>query len=678
MKLTRSIAFTPKGLYSTAQGCRAAATLGGRIGGVWNLALPRPRVAAARQPWAVEYNPFGVNGLQVFPQLVGFHLPLALFPTRRGGLLPHPQERGSYSCVLQAKSWAARITLLSGTIVLLASDEMAPAEPLSARMSPASIFFRECPPCTISAPDGWVLCGIFVSPFALNAAEPLHTRIDALIAARAAGAALSPPADDAEFLHRVTLDLAGTIPSTGQARAFLQDKSPNKRVRLIDRLLAGPDYPRRLQEAFHVMLMERLGDHPEWSKYLRESFAANKPWDQLSREILRGRPRDEATRGAAFFYAKRLENYGQNPVDYPGLTRDVGRLFLGMDLRCAQCHDHLFIGDYKQADFQGLHTFFQNLYLHDAKVPAIGERVTTQKTALRRSSTRSRTRHDACRGQGNRGSRCEKGEEYLPPAEPGKKSPGVPRFSLLEQLAEQLPAATIRPSAATLPIACGGSCWRQRLVHPLDLSHSRNPPSHPELLDLLAKELVEHHFDLKWALRELALSQTYQRSSELPGSKQARGSAISDCAGKAVVGRTSAAQRAGGDRRARTHRGEKGAGSMAAIRRLSEGVRQPGPRARRRDQSVSEKRPCSSSIQRDCWLADAPTRQLVGPALAAQERGSRRGAVPERADPPADGRRAGRGGRLPKKNSNQRQKARRPADLGFAGLDRVRRKSLTG
>ncbi len=92
MNLTRSIAFTPKGLYSTAQGCRAAATLGGRIesatqgsraaatlGGreCWDLALPRPRVAAARQPWAVEYNPFGVNGRKGFAHLVRFHLPLA-------------------------------------------------------------------------------------------------------------------------------------------------------------------------------------------------------------------------------------------------------------------------------------------------------------------------------------------------------------------------------------------------------------------------------------------------------------------------------------------------------------------------------------------------------------------------------------------------------------------------
>jgi hypothetical protein len=92
-------------------------------------------------------------------------------------------------------------------------------------------------------------------------AEPLHQRIDALVAARAGGRPVSPPAGDAEFLRRVSLDLAGTIPTAAEARDFLQDRSPDKRARRIDQLLAGPAYPRPMQEAFHVMLMERLGDH---------------------------------------------------------------------------------------------------------------------------------------------------------------------------------------------------------------------------------------------------------------------------------------------------------------------------------------------------------------------------------------------------------------------------------
>src|SRR5437660_2664562 len=117
-----------------------------------------------------------------------------------------------------------------------------------------------------------------LTPFALPAvavaAEPLHAQIDRLILARAEGKPASVPADDAEFLRRVYLDLAGRIPSVPDARAFFQEQTPGKRGKLIDQLLAGPDYPRRMQEQFHVILMERLGDNAEWAKYLRASFQA--------------------------------------------------------------------------------------------------------------------------------------------------------------------------------------------------------------------------------------------------------------------------------------------------------------------------------------------------------------------------------------------------------------------
>ncbi len=362
------------------------------------------------------------------------------------------------------------------------------------------------------------LLGLFLFVPALRAEDPLHQRVDALILAAAGGKPVSPLGDDAEFLRRVTLDLAGRIPSTQEARAFLKDQAPDKRTRWIDQLLASPDYARRMTDLFHVMLMERLGDHPEWTRYLQASFAANKPWDAMAREILRAAPRDEKTKGAAFFYAKRLDHYGQNPVDYPGLTRDVGRLFLGKDLRCAQCHDHLFVNEYKQADFQGLHAFFQNTFLQDAGYPTVGEKPTL--VSLEFMSVFKRVPHKTGPrlpgGQEVMVPVLKKEEVYLKPADPKNKFPGELRFSPLAQLAEQLPRgdnpAFVRNSVNRLWWVMMG----RGLVHPLDLHHSANPPSHPELLDLLAQEFVRHRFDIKWLLRELALSQTYQRSSLLP------------------------------------------------------------------------------------------------------------------------------------------------------------------
>jgi hypothetical protein len=348
--------------------------------------------------------------------------------------------------------------------------------------------------------------------------EPLNARIDSLIAAKAEGLPAGSLADNAEFLRRVYLDLAGRIPTVQDVRAFLDDPSPQKRTAAIDRLLNSADYPRRMQELFHVMLMERLGDNDLWKKYLLDSFAANKPWNEMARDMLRADPQNEATRGAAFFYAKRLDHYGQNPIDYAGLTRDVGRLFLGVDLRCAQCHDHLFIDDYKQEDFQGLFAFFQNTFLQDLPGAIVGEKPTTQKVAFMSVFVKVEKQT----GPRLPGSpeiaipSLKQGEEYLQPPDAKSKSPGTLKFSPLASLAEQLPRADNLAFTRNIANRLWFVMMGRGLVHPLDLSHQANPPSHPELLDLLAQEFAGHGFDIKWLLRELALSQTYQRSSRLP------------------------------------------------------------------------------------------------------------------------------------------------------------------
>lgn len=363
-----------------------------------------------------------------------------------------------------------------------------------------------------------IVLGLVAPPLTLPAGEPLHVRIDRIIdtQAEAESISLAPLAEDAEFLRRVWLDFAGTIPSAEVAKAFLADPNPEKRARMIDQLLSAPTYADRMAEAFHAMLMERLGDGGEWISYLKRSFQANKPWDVMVREILRADASNESAKGAAYFLAKRLDKYGQNPVEYAALTRDVGRLFLGKDLRCAECHDHLFIEDYKQRDFQALHTFFMNTAR--AGEYEVIEKPTTKKTSF----TSVFTKVPMETGPGLPGMAMldlpmfKPGEEYLQPPDPKSKKPGVPKFSLLEALARTLPTATnsdfTRNSVNRLWFLLMG----RGIVHPLDLHHSHNPPSHPELLDLLAKEFASHGFDIKWLLREMALTRVYQRSSRLP------------------------------------------------------------------------------------------------------------------------------------------------------------------
>ena len=362
----------------------------------------------------------------------------------------------------------------------------------------------------------WLVC--LSATGAVLADEPLHARIDQLIEA-AAGTSIAPVADDAEFLRRAFLDFAGRVPSIEEAKTFLSDPAEEKRAALIDRLLASPEFPRRMREAFHVQLMERAGEHEEWTRFLEQSFAANKPWDQLVREILNPNADDEATRGAAYFLTKRLENYGQQPVDLPGLTRDVGRLFLGVDLQCAQCHDHLFVDDYKQADFQGLHTFVSHTTIRqDVKFPAVAEKLVDKKTEFMSVFVKE------AKATGPRlpfGTEIDvptfaKGEEFALAPDKKTKSPGKPKFSPLAILAEQLPTASNSQFARNIVNRLWWQMLGRGLVHPLDLHHSKNPPSHPAVLDLLTGEFVAHQFDIKWLLRELARTRTYQRSSLLP------------------------------------------------------------------------------------------------------------------------------------------------------------------
>lgn len=349
-------------------------------------------------------------------------------------------------------------------------------------------------------------------------AEPVPAAIDRLIDAKSNGAKASPPADDGEFVRRVSLDFAGRIPTVEQVRSFLADKSADKRTKLIDLLLTSADHPKRMADLFHVMLMERLGDHADWSAYLKTAFETNKPWDVMARDMLRCDAADPKGKGASFFLSKRLENYGQNPVDYPALTRDIGRLFLGKNLQCAQCHDHLFIKDYKQQDFQGLFAFVQNAYLVDAKPATVAEKPTTAKLAFM-SVFKKQPKETGPALPGGKEFEpppLKKGEEYVVKPDPKAKTLGQLKFSPLAILAENLPRKDNTDFARNAVNRLWFLLMGRGLVHPLDLHHADNPASHPELLDLLAKEFVAHDFDIKWMLRQIASSQAYQRSSLLP------------------------------------------------------------------------------------------------------------------------------------------------------------------
>lgn len=352
------------------------------------------------------------------------------------------------------------------------------------------------------------------APPAPQSPPQLHERIDALIDAAAVGP-LAPACSDTDFVRRIYLDLTGVTPTADQARTFFADQSADKRQQLIERLLASPQYARHMALTWDVMLMERRNDKaiktPEWQAWLRKSFADNRPLDQLCRELVATDGTDDATRPAARFLLDR-------DMEPNLLTRDLGRVLFGMDFQCAQCHDHPLVDDYYQADYYGLYAFVLRSSLFTdakAKKALVGEKADGEASY---KSVFTGDSGDNVLPRLPKGATVAvepyfgKGQEYV--SVPAKEVRGVPKYSRRGQLANLLREST--EFRRNLANRLWAHMFGRGLVHPVDFHYAANPPSHPELLTLLADELAKNNFDARWMLRQLALTRAYQRTCDSP------------------------------------------------------------------------------------------------------------------------------------------------------------------
>jgi hypothetical protein len=360
---------------------------------------------------------------------------------------------------------------------------------------------------------GCLLAMIVFSPAVLHSQQPLHEKIDAVIQADQFFGT-GPRSSDSEFLRRVYLDLLGTSPGADEAREFLASESADKRSELVWSLVADPRVNRHLTTIFDVMWMERIGDKhvnaAEWQKYLYDSFVADKKYDQLVREILAADGTDEKIRAASRFYLAREGEVNR-------LTRDVGRMFLGVDLQCAQCHDHPLIDSYYQADYYGIFAFLNRSFLFTDKE----KKVFYAEKAEGDVSFKSVFTEEA----GETGPRLpgepsiaepviKLGEEYI--VKPAKEVRPVPRYSRREQLASNTASTTNRAFKNNIANRLWAQMLGQGIFNPVDLQHADNPPLNPELLDLLGDEFAAMDFDIKKFLAELALTEVYQQSYSTP------------------------------------------------------------------------------------------------------------------------------------------------------------------
>jgi hypothetical protein len=372
---------------------------------------------------------------------------------------------------------------------------------------------------------GFVLLGLVATTGATSAVaddRPLRETIDAEVSTAWDKQQLKPAAasNDAEFLRRIYLDLVGVIPTYDETVAFLADSATDKRAKLIDKLLEDPRYAQHQADLWDLILFGR--NPPGYNtdrrdgiqRWLREQFAANRPYDEWVRELLKAEG-NSVEQGPPLYFAQ----YRNQPED---LNEVVTQTFLGVQLQCARCHDHPF-EPWKQVEFYGMAAFFARLQVVDLgekdKLPmmAIGEKSTGDVLFTGPAKNQQPGKKgDPVKPKFLLGAELEEPplpEGFKEPERKGKEPPQPPVFSRKDQLADWITKAD-NPFFAR---AIANRIWAQYLgrgiVHPVDNMSPSNEPSHPELLDALTKWLVEHRFDLKAYTRELVNSRAYQLAS---------------------------------------------------------------------------------------------------------------------------------------------------------------------
>jgi hypothetical protein len=295
----------------------------------------------------------------------------------------------------------------------------------------------------------------------------------------------------------VYLDLHGVIPTAEQATQFLADTDPKRREKLIDALLASPRYGEYLADIWQGYLVSPLSDD-RWTRadrfrvWLAEQFDT-KSWDRIATDLLTATGKMEDNPAVIYLIESR------QPRTVPDLTDIVSRYFLGVRLNCAQCHNHPFV-NWTQKDYWGVAAFFTQI-----QTPGKSKLVYNVGVKDYPEITLASLKDGTPDGFMLRPPTFLGGEEF-------RAGKGTNRAAFAEWM-----ASTKNPYFAKAMV--NRTWWRlfgRGLVNPVDDMHAANPPSHPELLDLLAKQFAESGFDLKFLTRAIVSSRAYQRTSR-PG-----------------------------------------------------------------------------------------------------------------------------------------------------------------
>jgi hypothetical protein len=335
-------------------------------------------------------------------------------------------------------------------------------------------------------------------------------RLDQLLEARlkAANVPASPRSSDAAFIRRVTIDLLGRLPTASRVSAFLADKEADKRRKLVDELLANPEFGRYFGAIWYDLLIKEVTHRvgPEvFENWLADRFNANKPWDETVRLILTAEGKIDQNPPVLVWFAHTDGTVGKEQVKIKpnDLLGVVAQKFLGQRLQCAECHNHPFTS-FAQEQFWASAALVSKVNFRDSDrnslrkdraIPSMTSVVLTDKLSITIPEINKTV-----------------------PARFPDGTPVPAKLAPREAFAKWLTAGKHPTFAPALANRLWGHFLGRGFVNPVDDFRSDNPPSHPDALKLLADTFVSTGFDFKQLVRCICLTNAYQRSSDvLPG-----------------------------------------------------------------------------------------------------------------------------------------------------------------
>jgi len=295
---------------------------------------------------------------------------------------------------------------------------------------------------------------------------------------------------DEEFLRRVYLDAAGTLPSEEEARAFLTSKSPQKRSQLIDNLLAGPEFAELW--ALKFAELTRAGTREAGAKggriiyeWFRKAIAENRGYDKIVTDLLLSQGAHLFGKGPSSFYNI---SFDSNAADH---ATNISQIFLGVRIECAKCHNHPW-EKWTQDDFYGLAAFFARVAVKEVYENDENATVYNEEGEVIHPKTK---------------------KPVMPKYLDGVKEDQRQDSDIREALARWM----TRTDNPFLARAFVNRVWKhymgRGLVEDVDDFRVTNPPTNPALLDALAADFSKSGYDIKRLIRRILNSRTYQLSA---------------------------------------------------------------------------------------------------------------------------------------------------------------------